>query len=106
MKINAANKKAFAIILAIIFIGINLLHVYWPIHLVLEDIDKGTLEGTNIEMAVLYPWIIEFFAIPFVLAEVVYFIVFRRIKYTNAFNLISFSTFILQVLLFNVLLWF
>lgn len=35
---NRTAKKVFGIILFVIFIIINLMHIYWPIHLILEDI--------------------------------------------------------------------
>jgi len=102
---NRANKKAVAIILGLVFIFFNLLHLYWPIHMILEDIEAGTLKGTGIEMAALYPWGIELLSAPFVLAEVLHFIIFRKVKYLNIFNCISFGAYILQVALFNVLLF-
>ena len=56
---NRTTKKVFSIILMVIFIFFNLIHLYWPIHLILEDIKAGTMEGTFIELGVLYPWMIE-----------------------------------------------
>ena len=73
--------------------------------MILEDIEAGTLKGTGIDLAVLYPWGVELISAPFVLAEIVYFIVFRKIKYFNLFNCIVFFTYILQVVLFNALLF-
>ena len=102
---NRANKKAVAIILGLVFIFFNLLHLYWPIHMILEDVKAGTVKGTGIEMAVLYPWGVVLLSAPFVLAEIVYFITFRKVKYLNLFNCITFGTYIFQVLLFNVLLF-
>ncbi len=103
--LKKSTKKAFAIILAVIFVFINLIHIYWPIHMILEDVKAGTLEGTGIELAVLYPWLIEFLSAPFVLAEAAYFIIFRKIKYFNVFNCIAFGSYLLQALLFNALLF-
>ena len=102
---NRSNKKAVAIILGLIFIFFNLLHLYWPIHMIVENIKAGTLKGTGIELAVLYPWGVELLSAPFVLAEILYFIIFRKVKYVNLFNCITFGAYIFQVLLFNVLLF-
>ena len=100
-----STKKAVAIILAVFFVLLNLIHVYWPIYLILEDIENGTLEGTGIEMGALFPWIIEWLSIPLVIAEAAYFIIFRRVKYFDVFNCAVFCAYIFQVLLFNSLLF-
>lgn len=103
---NKSVKITVAIILAIIFVFINIIHIYWPIHLILEDIQKGTMVGTGIELGALIPWMIEIISIPFVLAEIGYFICFRKVKYFNVFNAISVGFYAFQVLLFNILLNF
>ena len=64
---NKSVKITVAIILAIIFVFINIIHIYWPIHLILEDIQKGAMVGTDIELGALIPWMIEIISIPFVL---------------------------------------
>ena len=100
-----STKKAVAIILAVFFVLFNLMHLYWPIHMILEDIESGTLEGTGIEMGALFPWIIEWLSTPLVIAEVVYFVIFRKVKHFNVFNCVVFCAYIFQVLLFNSLLF-
>ena len=100
-----STKKAVAIILAVIFVFINLIHVYWPIYMISEDIKNGTVEGTGIEMGALFPWFIEALSIPFVSAEIIYLIALRKVKYFNVFNCVVFCAYILQVILFNVLLF-
>ena len=101
---NRTAKKVFSIILMVIFIFFNLIHLYWPIHLILEDIKAGTMEGTFIELGVLYPWMIELVSLFFVLLEGVYFIIFRKVKYFNVANFVVFCIYIFQVILFNSLL--
>ncbi len=105
LKMNRSNKKAIAIILGLVFVFFGLLHIYWPIHMILEDVKAGTVKGTGIDLAVLYPWGIELLSAPFALAELLYFIIFRKVKYLNVFNLVAFGAYILQVALFNVLLF-
>ena len=101
---DKSRKTTVAVILASIFVFINVIHIYWPIHLILEDIQKGTMVGTGIELGALIPWMIEVISIPFVLSEIGYFIYFRKVKYFNLFNAISFGFYVLQVIIFNVLL--
>ena len=103
---NRVTKKVFGIILFVIFIIINLLHIYWPIHLIMEDISLGTIKGTGIEMGFLYPLMIEIISIFFILIEVVYLIVFMKVKYINIPNLVSFGFYIFQVVVFYILLSF
>ncbi len=99
------NKQAFSIILLLIFIGFNLLHIYFPIHLIIEDIKLGTINGTNLEMGALFPWSIEFISIPFIFLHLVYYFFFRKTKYTNKIGTIVFIFYLFQVLLFNILLF-
>ncbi len=103
---NRVTKKVFGIILFVIFIIINLVHIYWPIHLIMEDISLGTIKGTGIEMGFLYPLMIEIISIFFILIEVVYLIVFMKVKYINIPNLVSFGFYIFQVVVFYILLSF
>lgn len=73
--------------------------------MILEDVEAGTVEGTGIEMGALFPWLIEFMSIPFVSAEIIYLTALRKVKYFNVFNCVVFCAYILQVILFNVLLF-
>ena len=103
---NKTTKKVFGIILFVIFIIINLLHIYWPIHLIIEDISWKTMEGTGIELGFLYPLMVEIISIFFVIAEIVYLLIFMKIKYINIPNLIAFGFYLFQVALFYFLLSF
>ena len=62
-----ASKELIILVLAIVMILFNLIHIYWPITLIIEDIKMGTMVGTNIELSALYCWILEFFSLPFIL---------------------------------------
>jgi hypothetical protein len=99
-------KKAVAILLLIAFIVFNLLHILFPIWLISEDIESGTMEGTEIEMMFLLPLMIELVSIPLVIAEIVYLIAARKVKYFKVPNVIIFALYILQVALFYFLLHF
>jgi len=103
---NRTAKKVFGIILFVIFIIINLMHIYWPIHLILEDIRWGTMEGTGIEMGYLYPLMVEFISIHFIIAEIIYLLVFKKVKYIFIPNIVALSFYIFQVVVFYILLSF
>ena len=103
---NRTTKKVFGIILFVIFIIINLMHIYWPIHLILEDISWGTMEGTGIEMGYLYPLMVELISIHFIIAEIIYFLVFKKVKYIFIPNIVAFGFYIFQVVVFYILLSF
>lgn len=104
MNVNA--KKTFSIIFVVIFLIFNLMHIIWPIQLIIEDIKAKTMYGTGIEMAFLFPFFTELLSAPFVIAEIVYYIVFRKVKYFDKANFIIFVTYIFQVILFYFLLSF
>lgn len=100
------NNCDFILIWTIIFSILNIIHIYFPIQLIIEDIKNKTMYGTNLEMMVLFPWLIEGISIPFIIIEVIIFIICLKKKYINIVNLIIFSIFIFQTILFNVLLMF
>lgn len=104
MKMTAKRFRAF--VLTINFTVLNLLHIIFPIWLIKEDVMAGTMKGTGIEMAVLAPWMLEAISIPFVLGQIIYYLVHRKDKHFYLLNTIVFALYIFQVLLFNILLWF
>ena len=103
---NRITKKVFLIILLVCFIIFNLIHILFPIWLIVEDIKNGTIVSTSIELAVLYPWIIEILSIPFVVAEILVLLIFIKVKYNNIANLVFFFFYLFQVIIFNILLLF
>ena len=66
----------------------------------------GTVVGTGIELAVLFPWMIEAVSALAVIGQVIYYIAFRKVRYFDLTNFILFIFYIIQVILFNVLLRF
>ena len=98
-------KNRFAVVLGVVFVIMNILFIIWPTWLILEDIRMGSMHGTGIEMLVLLPYLIEFLSIPVVVCEIVLIILSIRGKSFNLFNLIAFGFYILQVIVFNVLLY-
>ena len=85
--------KTFAIILAVLFVILNILYFIWPTWLILEDIRNGTVEGTGIEMMVLLPYFLEILSIPVIIGEIVYIVFSIKSKY------------VFQIALFNILLF-
>ena len=100
---NKNVKKVFTLILLIIFIGFNLIHFPFLYQLIREDIVAGTVHGTGIEMLAIVPWIIEIISIPVIIGHIVYLLIFRKIKINNKANIIFFILYIIQIVLFNVL---
>ena len=65
----------------------------------------GTMVGTNIELSALYCWILEFFSLPFILINGVFLFMFKKEGKVSKVNVISWFIYILQIILFNVLLF-
>lgn len=103
---NINTKKTVGLILFIAFLGLNILHIFGPSYLILEDIKNGYVAGTGMEMMFLYPFIIELVSIPVIFIELIYFIIFRKVKYFDKANFIVFIIYIIQVFLFYFLLQF
>ena len=100
-----ASKELIILVLAIVMVLFNLLHIYWPVTLIVEDIKMGTMVGTNIEMGALYCWILEFFSLSFILIDGVFIFMYRKFNVFGKINIIAWFIYILQVILFNVLLF-
>ena len=89
-----------------IFIVINLLHIIWPVWLMIEDVKTGKMYGTGIELVVLYPMILQLCTILFVLAEIIFYIVIYKVKYFHVRNFVVFMFYLFQVGFFYLLLAF
>ena len=74
----------------------------------MEQIKTGWGYGTNLELGVLWPWLIELLCLPVVITEIVYFIIntFKRssTKVTIA-NMGLFSLLIAQYFLTNLFIF-
>lgn len=100
---NKSLKKVFSIVLLVIFSGFNLIHFPFLYQLILEDIVAGTVHGTAIEMLALVPWLIEIISAPFIVGQIAYLVVFKKIRINNKANIIIFILYIVQIVLFNIL---
>ena len=54
----------------------------------------------------LYPLMVEFISIHFIIAEIIYFLVFKKVKYIFIPNIVAFGFYIFQVVVFYILLSF
>lgn len=79
-KSNAAT--VFGIIVTALSVVANTVHLPWLIWLSVEQIQTGWGFGTWMELAILWPWMIEFILSPILIAGVAFLIVsvFRRPK--------------------------
>ena len=100
-----ALKKDTELVFVVLFAILNLIYIYWPITLIIEDIRSGTMEGTGIEMLVLVPYLIEIISLILLGAYILFQIVTRKLKYINKLGLCLVILYIIQVVTFNVLLF-
>ena len=79
-KSNAAT--VFGIIVTALSVVANTVHLPWLIWLSIEQIQTGWGFGTWMELAVLWPWMIEFILSPILIAGIAFliFAIFRRPK--------------------------
>lgn len=110
MKANkSTGMTVFGIIVTVFSAMANLLHLPWFIHILAEQVKTGWGGGTNIELAVLYPWIIEFLSLPVLIAGIVFTILsFRKRPALGLFISGATLTLILflQTVLLNIFLFF
>lgn len=81
---------------------INVLHSVWTCWLVVEQINTGWGFSTKIEMLALLPWTLEFFSLPFLLAEVVYLVMSIFKRHRKAVLIINIVLFVLVIAQFFV----
>ena len=70
------TKNTIGIILIILLALSNLSHLPWTYILTLEQISIGY--GTMLELAVLFPWLLETLLIPVIISGILFFAVFPR----------------------------
>lgn len=80
----------------------NVMHLLFTLWVIIEQFTM-TGAGTNMEMVVLLPFILEICTIPAIIFEIICLIIFKG-KFKVA-NLIFFALFIIQTLIFNVLIY-
>lgn len=108
MEENKAITVYGIIVIYLLSIG-NLLHLFWTIWLTIEQIKTGWLYGTNLELGVLFPWLVELLCSPLLIAGIVYFVL-HMLKPSNKniciANIALFSLLVLQFFITNLFIWF
>jgi hypothetical protein len=87
----------------------NLANALFTVWLTVEQLGSSWGEGTGMELAVLYPWLIELLCAPVVIAGGVYLLlhVWRTSsKWLRVTNIVLYFALILQYALTNLFIWF
>ncbi len=87
----------------------NLANALFTIWLTIEQLGSSWGEGTGMELAVLYPWLIELLCAPVVIAGGVYLLLHIRrtsSKWLYTTNIVFYFALILQYALTNLFIWF
>lgn len=108
MKKKSEGMIVFGAIVTLLLSLVNLSHVLWTWWLVSEQIKTGWGFGTNIEMAVLYPWMTELLCVPALTAAVVYLIMScfkRHSKLLLTLNILLLVCAVAQFTVTNLFIW-
>ena len=103
------GMNVFGVWVSIFLLIANLLHIIWTVRLTSEQIDTGWDYGTNMEMAVLYPWLCELLCAPAFLAGIVFSIISvwkRSEKWVSILLGVTFVCYLAQVILTNLFIFF
>ena len=68
------GMNVFGTLLSIALAFANLVHSLFTYWICVEQIQTGWGYGTNWEMGILLPWMVEFLSIPLIIAAIVYFV--------------------------------
>ena len=101
--------SVFGVLLIYLLSVANAFNIFWCYWLVSEQIFTGWGYGTNMDILVLVPWIIQIACIPIAITTIVYFVIsyifsFKRKALIT--NIVLFSVLILQSVLINLFIWY
>ena len=102
------SLRPFGIVTLVLLSGVNLAHLLWTVHFALEQMQTGWGGGTNADLGVLLPWIVEILCLPAMITAVVYLILaaFKKPgKVLLFFNLGLFVAAVWQYVFTNVAIW-
>ncbi len=102
------KQSAFGIIMIYLLAVANGFNLLWTWWLVKEQMQTGWGYGTNMDILVLVPWIIQLACVPVVIAAITYFItaVLKRIKGKVLIaNIVLFSSLLIQSVLIHLFIW-
>ncbi len=102
------NKNSLDRILTIILSILNAINFICLITLFSEEIQMNWEHGTNLELGVLYPWIIQCLGLPIIVFTIFYlfFIIKNSDKKLFITNLLLLIILLIQYVLVNVLIFF
>ncbi len=103
------GMSVFGGLLSTALVIANLVHGFFTYWICIEQVKTGWGYGTNWEMGVLLPWMVEFLSAPFLLAGIVYFALSIRKKSEKWVFILTTSLFIceiLQIAMFNLFIFF
>ena len=103
------GMNVFGVFTSLALIVTNLFHVIWTWCLCAEQAETGWGYGTNLEMAVLYPWICEALTLPVILAGIIYFALHiwkRSETWISITTAVLFALYIAQIFITNLFIFF
>lgn len=106
---HSSKLTVFSNILTPLLALTNVSHLLWTCWLIAEQVRTGWGFGTNMELAVLYPWLTELLCTPVLLASLVYFILscfYKPNRTALIINICLFAATIVQFTLTNLFIFF
>lgn len=103
------SMNVFGVFTCLFLLAANLLHIIWTVWLLSEQMKTGWGYGTNMEMAVLYPWMCELLSLPVIIAGIVYFVLSvwkRSEKWITISTVILFVLYLAQIFITNLFIFF
>lgn len=100
--------NVFGVITVVMLVLVNLGHLLWTFWLVAEQVQTGWGYGTNMDLAVLMPWITEFVCAPAMIAGVVYLVLSCFLRHKKGIlisNIVLFICAGLQIGVTNLFIW-
>lgn len=104
-----SGMNVFGIINIVLLSHVNPIHALWTYWLTAEQVETGWGHGTNMELAVLYPWLIELLCAPAMIAAAVYLIMSCFLRHKKGIviaNIVLFAFAAAQFILTNLFIFF
>lgn len=103
------GMNVFGVITIVLLSLVNLSHGLWTYWLVAEQLQTGWGYGTNMDLAVLMPWLAELLCAPAMIAAVVYLIMSCFLRHKKGIliaNIVLFACAAAQYILTNLFIFF
>lgn len=109
MESRRLSKNMFSIISIIGLSFFNLSHIVFTISVVMEEIETGWGRPTSLEMAVLFPWMLEIFlGVPSIILAILSFSLLPKAKSNKVLFIFTICLLVLaliQMFLFNLFIY-